>query len=186
MNSRTLLHRARGRDELVLVGQVDSVEAGADDRGRRDADVYLGRASVEEHRHELPRGVAAHDRVVDRDHALAGHLVERVELEPDAPLAELLVGLDERAADVTVLDQPLAERDARRSREADRCRCARVGDGEDEVRVDRRLLSQPLAHPHAGSVRLDAGEMRVRPGEVEVLEDAECAVARRRDGLDRP
>ena len=55
----------------------------------------------------------AHDRVVDDDDALAGHLVERVELQPDALLAELLVGLDERPPDVAVLDQPFAERDAR-------------------------------------------------------------------------
>ena len=57
--------------------------------------MHLGRAGVEEHRHELAHGVPTHDRVVDDDDALARHLVERVELQPDALLAQLLVGLDE-------------------------------------------------------------------------------------------
>ena len=41
----------------------------------------------------------------------ARDLGERVELQPDPLLAQALVRLDERPADVAVLDQPLAERD---------------------------------------------------------------------------
>ena len=52
-------------------------------------------------------------------------------------------------ADVAVLDQPLAERDAARAREADRGGRARLGDRQHEVGVDRRLGGEPLAHPHA-------------------------------------
>ena len=77
--------------------------------------------------------------------------------------------------DVAVLDQALAERDPGRAREADRGRRARVGDRQHEVGLDRRLLGEPLAHPHARAVHLDAGEPRVGPGEVEELEDAERA-----------
>ena len=129
------------------------------------------------------RRVAAHDRVVDDDEALAGHLGERVELQADALLAQLLVGLDERAADVAVLDQALAERDPERAREPDRGGRAGVGDRQHEVGVDRRLLREPLAHAHARAVHLDAVEPRVRPREVEELEDAERARGRRLDGL---
>ena len=98
--------------------------------------------------------------------------------------AQRLVGLDERAADVAVLDQPLAERDPGRAREADRGRRARVGDRQHEVGLDRRLRGEPLAHAHARAVHLDAVEPRVGPGEVEELEDAERAVlgGRRRPG----
>ena len=32
--------------------------------------MYLGRARLEEHRHDLPGGRPANDRVVDDDHAL--------------------------------------------------------------------------------------------------------------------
>ena len=83
--------------------------------------------------------VAADDRVVDRDHPLAGDLGDGVVLELDSLAAQLLIGLDERALDVAVLDQPLAERKAERAREADRGGSAGVGDRQHEVGVDDRL-----------------------------------------------
>ena len=90
--------------------------------------MHLARARVEQHRHDLARRVAAHDRVVDDDDALAGDLGERVELQPDALLAQALLGLDERPADVAVLDQPLAERDpASRVRSRSRRACPSRG-----------------------------------------------------------
>ena len=107
-----LLDRSVARDHLVGIGEVDAVEALPDHRRRRDAHVHLGRARVEEHLHDLPRRVAADDRVVDDDDALARDLGERVELQLHALAAQRLVGLDERARDVAVLDQPFAERDA--------------------------------------------------------------------------
>ena len=100
-------------------------------------------------------------------------LGERVELHPDALLAQPLVRLDERAADVAVLDQALAVRDPGRAREADRGRRARVGDRHHEVGLGRRLGREPLAHAHAHAVHLGARERRVGPREVDVLEDAE-------------
>src|SRR5581483_1824991 len=48
---------------------------------------------------------------------------------------------------------------------------------------DGRLLGEPLAHPDARSVDLDAGEAGVGPGEVEELEDAERAAGRLRHRL---
>ena len=48
---------------------------------------------------DLARRRAAHDRVVDDDDALAvEHVRQRVELEAQPDLAQLLVRLDERAA----------------------------------------------------------------------------------------
>ena len=137
--------------------------------------MHLGRARVEEHRDELPRRVAADDRVVDDHEPLAGDLGERVELQSDALLAQLLVGLDEGAADVAVLDQPLAVRDPGRAREADRSGRAGVGDRQDEVGLDRRLVGEPLAHPHARACTSTPPSRRVGPREVEELEDAERA-----------
>ena len=56
----------------------------------------------------LPRTIG----VVDDDEPLAGDDVpQRVQLEPDAELPDRLAGLDEGAADVGVLDQPLPVRD---------------------------------------------------------------------------
>src|SRR5438105_5064553 len=111
-----LLDAAAGGDQLVLVGEVHAVVALGDDRRRGDPYVHLGRAGVEEHRDDLPCRIPADDRVVDDDDPLARHLGERVELEPDALLAQPLVGLDEGAADVAVLDQTLAEGDPERAR----------------------------------------------------------------------
>jgi len=95
-------------DQLVRVGEVDPVVALRDHRRRRDADVHLGGARVEEHLDDLPRRVAPDDRVIHDDDALARHLGERVELQPDPLLAQALIGLDEGAADVAVLDQAFA------------------------------------------------------------------------------
>ena len=58
-------------------------------------------------------GVAAHDAVVDHDHALVAQvLLEHVELERHALLAQLVGGLDERAPDVAVFDEPVVVGDA--------------------------------------------------------------------------
>ena len=68
--------------------------------------MHLRGARVEEHLHDLLRRVAADDRVVDDRDALARDFGERVELQLDALAPQRLVGLDERARDVAVLDQP--------------------------------------------------------------------------------
>ena len=67
-----------------------------------------------QHRHDLLRRRAAHDRVVDDDEPLAADRVgQRVELQLHAAVAQRLRRLDERAADVVVLVEAVAVRDAR-------------------------------------------------------------------------
>ena len=89
--------------------------------------MHLERAGLAQHPHQRALGVAAHDRVVDDDQPLAADdVAQRVELEPDAELADGLRRLDEGAADVGVLHQALAVRDAGRLRVADRRRRARL------------------------------------------------------------
>ena len=126
--------------------------------------MHLARARVAQHLHDLARRVAAHDRVVDDDEALARHdLGQRVELQPQAVLAQLLAGLDERARDVAVLDeavvlgQPAGARVARGRR---RCRSrARRSRGR---RPGRRLAREQLAHPPARGLQRLAAHARVR------------------------
>ena len=120
-----------------------------------------------------PLGVAAHDRVVDDDEALAAdRVLERVELEPDAELAQRLRRLDEGPPDVGVLDEALTERDAGLLRVANSRRHARLGHADDEVGVDGVLAGQGPAHLDARLVHDPAADDGVGPGEVDVLEDA--------------
>ncbi len=124
--------------------------------------------------HDLAGGVAAHDRVVDDDQALAGdHLGERVELQPQPVLAQLLAGLDEGPRDVAVLDEAVVLREPAGAREAARGRVAGVGHGDHEVGLDGRLPPQDLAHAPARDLQRAAVHARVGPGEVDVLEHAE-------------
>src|SRR6185312_6946713 len=107
---------------------------------------------------------------------LAGDdLRHRVELEPQAVPAQLLPRLDERARDVAVLDEAVVVRDRAGARVAARGRVARVGYGDYEVGVDRRLAREDLAHPPARALQGRAAHDRVGPREVDVLEDAERA-----------
>ena len=81
--------------------------------GDEIAQVHLARARLEQHLRPAcawsSRARSSRRRPPRR---LPASIVrQRVELELDAALAQRLVGLDERAADVAVLDQPLAERD---------------------------------------------------------------------------
>ena len=86
--------------------------------------------------------------------------------------------------DVAVLDQPVAERQPRGARVADRGGRAAVGHGDHDVGLDGRLDGEPLAHALARRVQRLAAHARVGPGEVDVLEDAErLAAATGLDGL---
>ena len=68
--------------------------------------MHLAGARLAEHPDQGALGVAAHDRVVDDDQPLAlDHVAQRVQLEPDAELADRLARLDEGAPDVGVLHQ---------------------------------------------------------------------------------
>ena len=142
--------------------------------------MHLGGAGVEQHRDELPHRVPAHDRVVDDHDAPARDLVERVELEPDPLPAQLLVGLDERAPDVAVLDQPFLVRDPRapwRSRSRPACPSPGSASRGRRRRAPPRASRSPIRT--RARVHRDAAEARVGPREVHVLEDAERAPRRR-------
>ena len=168
-----LLDRALVGDHLLAGRHVDPVVAGVADRRRRDPQVDLLGAGVAQDADDLPGRVAAHDRVVDDDDALPGDdLRQRVELEPQPPLAQLLAGLDEGPRDVAVLDQAVVAGQPRGAREAARGRVARVGNGDHQVGLDRGLLPEDFAHPPADLLQDLALEAAVGSREVDVLEDA--------------
>src|SRR5215213_2110493 len=173
-----LLDRHARRDELLLVRRVHAVVAGAHRRRATDADVHRARPRLAHEPHDLLRGRAAHDGVVNQDDAATLYEVAHgVELEADAEGADGLPGLDEGAADVVVAHQPEAEVDAALGGVADGGGHARVGDGDDEVAVGRLLDGEALAHLVARLVDRAAVDHRVGAREVDVLEDAEGARA---------
>ena len=111
--------------------------------------MHLDRPGLTEHPDQRPLGVAPNDRVVDHDEPLAAdHIPQRVQLQPDAELANRLAGLDEGPADVGVLDQSLPVRNARRLRVPDGGRRARLRHGDHQIRVCRILPGQGPADLH--------------------------------------
>ncbi len=90
-----------------------------------------------------------------------------------------LVGRDEGAADVAVLDQPLAVGDAAGAGETLGGGHPRLGHPHHHVGLGRRLRRQQLAHAAAGLVDLPAVEPAVGPRDVGELEDAQPRLAPR-------
>src|SRR5919112_4188808 len=169
-----LLHGQVRAYELIRTIHVDAVVARTFDRGRRDPEVDLGGAGLEEQLDQLAAGVAAHDGVVHDDHPVAfDHARQRVELEPDAELAHTVGRLYEGPPDVAVLYEAFCVGDAAPLRVADSRHHPRIGDGDDDVGLRRRLLGQELAHPVPGVGDLASVEARVGTGEVNILEDTQ-------------
>ena len=148
----------------------------------------LGGAGLAEHADEGPLGRAAHDRVVDHHQPLADDVLpDGVELHAHALGPLVLVGGDERAADVAVLDQAVPERDAGAASVPLRRGDPGLGHGHDHVGFDGGLLGQLLAHALAGGVHRLTVEPAVGAGEVDELEEAQPRVdALGRERVQRP
>ena len=140
-------------------------------------------AGLAQHPDERALGVAADDRIVHHHEALAADdFLERVELEPDTELADRLRRLDEGAADVGVLHQTLAVRNARTLRVTDRGGGAGFGDRDDQVALGGVLAGEATADLDAGGVHRTAGDDTVRTGQVHVLEHAALGLGVREAG----
>ena len=124
----------------------------------------------------MPAGVAAHDRVVEDDHTLAGELgADRIELGADRRLARFVVRHDERAADVAVLHEPLAARQSDLLGHRLPGGLRRLGHRNHDVGLQPGRLegaAEATAEFHARFVDGGAVEERVGPREVDVFEDA--------------
>ncbi len=143
----------------------------------------LGGAGLPQHGDDRPGAGAPHDGVVDHHQALAGDVLpDGVELHPHALRALVLAGGDERAVDVAVADQAVAERDAAAAGVALGRGDARLRHRHDHrlpaggIGRQRGLVGQRLAHVLAGGVDRLAVEAAVGPGEVDELEQAELGL----------
>src|SRR5207247_718976 len=119
-----------------------------------------------------------HDRVVDEDDAPAGKVgPARIVLQADAEMADLIGRLDESSADVMIADDPQLEGQPRFLRVAERRRHARIGDRDNDVRVNWTFACEFPPDAFACLVDAPALDDAVGAGEVDVFEDAEPAVA---------
>ena len=136
--------------------------------------MHLLGAGVAHHLHDLHRGGAAHDRIVDQHDALAvDHGAVGAVLEAHAELADVLRRLDEGAPDIVVADDAelvgdaglpahSRSRPARRNRAPARPCRLRAGASRASSRA------HGLAHVVDGA----AADDRIRPREIDVFEDA--------------
>ena len=140
------------RDQLFAPGRIHAVIAGRNRRRAADAHVNFGGACLAHQAHDLAAGGAAHDRIVHQNHALPfEHAAHRIQFQLHAEIADGLLRLDERAADVVIADQPHAKRNAGFRRVADRRRHARIGHRRDDVGFHGMLARQQASQSLRGS-----------------------------------
>ena len=102
--------------------------------------MHFARAGLAHHADDLAAGGAADDGIVHQDHALAFEQVAHgVQLELDAEIADGLRGLDERAADIVIADERLAEGQAGFGGVAERGGDSGIGNGHDEIGIGRSI-----------------------------------------------
>ncbi len=168
-----LVKRHVRRNQLIARVGVDAVEARPHHLRAGDTQVHLGSARIAQHLHQLLRGVAAYDAVVDDHQALArDHIRERIQLQADAQLAHLLRGLDERAAHIAVLHDAIGVFDTALRREAKGRGHTGVGHTQHQIGLDRCLARQDASRVAAGLVHALPVDHTIGPREVHVFEDA--------------
>src|SRR5690349_14614357 len=88
-------------------------------------------------------------------------------------MTDLIRRLDESPPDIMVADNPKLEGYARLLRVAERCRHPRIGNRDDDVRVDMAFPGEFYADALARLINARAFDNAVGACEIDVLEDAE-------------
>ena len=127
------------------------------------------------HLDDLLGGGAAHDRIVDQDHALAGEARPvGVVLELHAQMADLVGGFDEGTADIVVADDAEIERDAGLLGVAEARRHAAVGNGHYEIGGHTAFARKFRADALARLVDRNTFHDAVGSREINILENAKA------------
>ena len=146
--------------------------------------MHLARAGVAYHADQLAAGGAAHNGIVHQHYALAFQQVAHgIQLQLHAEIANFLRRLDERAANIVVADQPVAEWQLRFRGVADGRGHARVGHRHHNIGVGGILASQQTAQIFPRFLHRTAEHGGIRTREVDMLEHAMGEVARRGPAL---
>src|SRR6266852_5944887 len=144
-------------------------------------------APASDHTDDLAAGRAAHDGIIDEDHALAiDQAADGIELELHAEISDGLRRFDESASDVVIANQAHAKGNFGFERIADGRGHAGIGHGDDDIRIDGMLLREEASEHLAAFVHGAAKHNAVRAGEIDVFENALLKLFLRRevDGLD--
>src|SRR5258708_5502066 len=111
-----------------------------------------------DHLDDLDRGRAPHNRIVDEDDALTVKIgPARIMLQSNAEVTDLIGRLDKGPSDVVVADDPQLKRQSRFLSIPERRRDARIGNGDDDVRLDMALAREFDADAFARLI--DAGPL---------------------------
>ena len=150
--------------QLVSFRRVNTVIIGVGNRRRGYAEVYFAGAGIAHHLHDLARGRAADDGIVNEHDTLAADdgAIGRV-LHAHALIANRLCRLNEGTADIVIADNAKFVRYAGLLREAYRCRYAGVRHGDDHVSLGQCFTCQFRAHGFAHVVNVSATDDRIRP-----------------------
>ena len=173
--------RAPMRHQLVARGHVDAIHIGVHHRRRGAGHIDLGGTGFARHLHDFAAGGAAHDRVIDQQHAPALELAaDHIELLPHRFFAHRLPRHDESAPHVAVFYEAFAVGFAEQMRQLGRGRSARFGDRDHHIDLVQRhlqpqALGQGVAHIEPCLIDRDAVDRGVGPGQIDVLEHAGVA-----------
>src|SRR6185312_526850 len=160
-------------DELVLGWSIHAVKTWGDGGRTGNPHVDFFGSGVADHADDLAAGGAAHDGIVNQNHAFAfEQRAHRIQLEFDAKITDRLARFNERAAHVVIADEAKAKRNAAFGRKAHGGGNAGVGYRDNDVGVHGSFKGQLAAQFFTTLLHEAAEDDAVWAGKINVFEDA--------------
>src|SRR5438309_2708259 len=162
----------RGKQFLAR-GGIHAVIAGRNRRRTTDAHMHLRGTRFAHHAHDLAAGGATNDGIVDQHDALAFEQgAHGIKLQPDAEIADGLLGLDKCAAHIVAANQAHAKGQSGFERVADGRGHAGIRHGHDEIGVGGLFASQQAAEHLPAAIDRPAEDQAIGTREIDVFENA--------------
>ena len=165
-------------NQLGSRGHIDPVHVWIANRWRCRSKIDLLCPCIARHVDNLSASCTAHNRVIHQHHVFAFKLQwHRVQLLAHGFLALVLPGHNERAPNVTIFHQTLAELDAQLMGHGLSRNAAGIRYGNDDIDFEIRtqpanLFAQCFPLPHPGLVNRNSIHQRIGSGEIDMLEYA--------------
>lgn len=137
-------------------------------------------ACLAEHLNDFPAGRAAHQRVIHQNNTPAfNQIAHGIEFDLDAKVADGLRWFDKGTANVVVAHQSKPEVDARLRCVANSGCYTGIRDGNNNIRLDRMLSGQLLAHFVAAFIDTASIDTAIWARKIHMLENTESRRLRR-------